>query len=84
VYAVDIVNSAKKDVRALDGVNRRRVLAAFHALETNPRPHGCKKLVDEDDLWRLRVGDYRVIYAIDDGRKVVTVRAVRHRSHAYD
>jgi len=63
---------------------RRRVLAAFHALEANPRPHGCKKLVDENDLWRLRIGDYRVIYSIDDDRNVVEVRAVRHRSHAYD
>ena len=47
VYTVQIVSSAKKDVRRLDGSVRRRVLAAFHALESNPRPHGCKKLVDE-------------------------------------
>ena len=84
MYSVEIVAAAKKEVRAFDGSIRRRVLAAFHALEENPRPHGCKKLVDVQDCWRVRIGDYRVIYSINDERHSITILGVRHRSHAYD
>ena len=52
-------------------------------LATNPRPAGCRKLEGAEDLWRIRIGDYRVIYSVDDARRIVDVSAVRHRSDAY-
>jgi len=53
-------------------------------LAKTPRPTGVKKLEGEPVRWRIRVGDWRVIYAIDDGRQVVDIVYVRHRSKAYD
>jgi mRNA interferase RelE/StbE len=55
----------------------------IEGLSTEPRPPGCRKLVGANNLWRIRVGDYRVIYSIDDPRRRVDVNAVRHRSDAY-
>lgn len=61
-----------------------RVFPRIEALATEPRPVGCKKLHGAVDFWRLRVGDYRVVYCIDDNAGVVEIRAVRHRSAAYE
>ena len=54
------------------------------ALSTEPRPTGCRKLVNQVSLWRVRVGDWRVLYEIDDAARTVRVVAVRHRSKAYE
>jgi mRNA interferase RelE/StbE len=61
----------------------RRVLAAIERLQTNPRPSGCVKLTGSRNDWRIRVGDWRVIYSIDDPTGRVDVSAIRHRSDAY-
>jgi mRNA interferase RelE/StbE len=53
-------------------------------LAANPRPPGCKKLKGGDNEWRIRIGDYRVIYTIDDRSLHVDVTRVRHRSEVYD
>jgi mRNA-degrading endonuclease RelE of RelBE toxin-antitoxin system len=57
--------------------------ARIEALAADPRPHRCVKLAGSDDLWWIRVGDYRVLYAIDDALQVIDVIAVRHRKDAY-
>ena len=61
-----------------------RIVQAIRNLSDDPRPAGCKKLVGSRDLWRIRVGDYRVIYRIDDANAAIEVTIVRHRSAAYD
>lgn len=53
------------------------------SLADQPRPAGCKKLRGADDLWRVRVGDYRIIYAVDDTAPVIEIRVIRHRKDAY-
>ena len=60
------------------------MVAAIDALTTNPRPPGVRKLRGAADLWRIRIGDYRVLYRIDDQLHVVDVTHVRHRREAYD
>jgi mRNA interferase RelE/StbE len=52
-------------------------------LASNPRPPGCKKLKGGDKEWRIRVGDYRVVYTIDDANSLVEVTRIRHRSEVY-
>jgi mRNA interferase RelE/StbE len=52
-------------------------------LAFNPRPPGCKKLQGGENEWRIRVGDYRVVYTIDDTKLLVEVTRIRHRSEAY-
>lgn len=56
---------------------------AIRALAINPRPPGCRKLVGSKSDWRIRVGDYRVIYEIADAIRVVRVNRVRHRREVY-
>lgn len=62
---------------------QKRIVRAPEQLETDPRPPGVRKLHGEDNLWRLRVGDYRVIYTIEDGRLLVLVVRVANRRDAY-
>jgi mRNA interferase RelE/StbE len=82
VYTVGIKQRARKALARLPDADYRRVLAAIYALADDPRPPGCKKLVDRDG-WRIRVGDYRVIYNIDDTALVVTVVEEGHRRDVY-
>lgn len=63
---------------------RARVLDPIEGLARDPRPHGAKKLVGEKTAWRLRVGDYRVIYDVFDDELVVTVVRAAHRRDAYE
>jgi mRNA interferase RelE/StbE len=78
-YAVVFARSARRDLELLEARVARRVIARIEALASNPRPPGCVKLRGADDLWRIRVGEYRVIYSIDDAGHIVDISAVRHR-----
>ena len=83
-YDVAFTGPAAKQVRKLEHLIRRRVLRAIEALSDDPRPAGATQLVGAEKAWRIRVGDFRVIYEIDD--EVVTVLVVRvgHRREVYD
>ncbi len=82
-FIVTFARSARKELEALDNSVIVRIFTKIEMLTEEPRPAGCKKLVGQNDLWRIRVGDYRMIYTIDDEGKVVDVVAVRHRREAY-
>jgi mRNA interferase RelE/StbE len=60
-----------------------RLRVAIDYLEQNPRPSGCVKLAGEPDLYRIRVGDYRVVYQVNDPNLTVLVLAIAHRSEIY-
>ena len=81
-YRLETLRPAERDFRRLDRTVQLRLRAHIRQLAENPRPSGFRKLVGED-YYRVRVGDYRIVYVIDDGGRVVTVAAVRHRSQAY-
>ena len=81
-YEVILKRSAEKELDRLSGSVCERVTRRLEELEENPRPMGIKKLTDEDS-YRIRVGDYRVLYEIDDAAKKIQVFAVRHRREAY-
>jgi len=83
VYEVRLARSARKELEALPDAVLARVARALDALPSDPRPRGCKKLRGTSDLWRVRVGDYRIIYHLDDGVRLVEVRAIRDRKDAY-
>jgi len=82
-YSVSIGKSAQREIKALDQTVRNRVIRALRTL-IDPRPSGCKKLVGLPNLWRIRVGDWRVLYEIHDEAREVTIVRVRHRSRAYE
>ena len=83
MYQVVIERRAEKDLDRLSPSIHRRAIESILALATDPRPPGCRKLVGGDNDWRIRVGDYRVIYQIGDAVRVVRVHRVRHRREVY-
>ncbi len=82
-YRVEIVGAAKRQLKRLSKENKRRVLDAIEKLEENPRPHGYKQLQGEENLFRRRVGDYRIIYEIHDPVLLILVLTVAHRRQVY-
>ncbi len=82
-FAVTFARSARKELERLSGDLTERILEAIEALTADPRPPGVTKLKGQRNLWRLRVGDYRVVYSIDDAAKVVDVSLIRHRRDVY-
>lgn len=82
-YALTTSRSAEKELVALDSTILKRIVQKIETLAGEPRPSGCKKLKGEKNRWRMRVGDYRVIYSIDDRARVVDISAIRHRREAY-
>ena len=83
-YTITFARSARKELEALDAAVVNRIFPKIEALVKEPRPSGCRKLQGEKSLWRIRIGDYRVIYAVYDDEHLVDIIAVRHRSKAYD
>ena len=83
-YQILIKPSAVKELDRLPITVAARVVVKIIGLAVTPRPAGVKKLEGEPVRWRIRVGDYRVIYAIDDATRVVDIIYIRHRSKAYD
>jgi len=82
-YTVDLTNAAARQLRKLDPVARKRVAAAIGLLARDPRPPAAKKLVGGEGELRVRTGDYRIVYRIDDGRLLVLVIALGHRREIY-
>ena len=82
-YSIVFARSARRELEKLMDPLSSRVLKRIESLASNPRPIGCRKLEGAENLWRLRVGDHRVIYAVDDRTRMVDIIAVRHRRNAY-
>jgi len=84
-YTVEISSSAAKSLAKIDKKTRLRLVGAIELLAVDPRPPGVKLLRGgEQGRWRARVGDYRIVYAIEDGRLIVLVLRVAHRREVYE
>jgi len=81
-YKVQIVHAAEKEMDKLPAVIHTRISRRILSLEANPRPRGVKKLGGREE-YRLRAGDYRVLYTVDDKDNMVTIFAVGHRREVY-
>jgi mRNA interferase RelE/StbE len=81
-YVLRISPRAERQLGALDRQIYQRVKARLEELSTNPRPSGCSKLKEREG-WRIRSGDYRVLYDIDDTAKIVRILDVGHRREIY-
>lgn len=82
-YRVELSPAAARQLRKLDPSARQRVQAAIELLAQEPRPPGAKKLVGGAGEWRVRTGDYRIVYEMDDGVLLILVLAVGHRREIY-
>jgi len=83
-YALEIKQSAQKELDALDDALFTRIDRKILTLAANPRPAGCKKLKGYKDQWRVRVGDWRVLYIIDDVAMLVHIMRIAHRREVYE
>ncbi len=83
-FSLEIKASAQKELDALDDALFSRLDAKILALADDPRPPGCKKLRGHNDVWRIRIGDYRVVCSITGTSKTVSILRVAHRSKVYD
>jgi len=84
-YKVAIVKKAFKELASLPVKVNTQIVEAIDNLKDEPRPPGCKKLKGEsEDIWRIRVGDYRILYLIDDTIRIVEVRRIGHRRDIYN
>ena len=82
-YGLEFLSSAEREFLRLPKADRARVGGKINALAENPRPPGSLKMAGYKDLWRIRVGVYRVVYDIDDPLTIVTITKVAHRREAY-
>jgi mRNA interferase RelE/StbE len=82
-YHVIFRTSARQEFRILAEDIKNRVKVAVDALRQNPRPPGVRKIIGTENLYRLRVGTHRLVYEVDDQKRIIRVTRVRHRRDAY-
>ena len=83
-HTVVLTKTAEKNLHRLPVRVIEKIIGVLKSLEENPRPAGCKKLKGCKNLWRASVGDYRLIYAIEEVIMLVDVREIGHRKDIYD
>lgn len=83
MYDIQITPAARKQLDKIDNQMQRRLQPKIDELAIEPRPRGVKKLVGEDNLYRVRVGDFRILYTIEDDRLIVLVVKIADRKQAY-
>jgi len=82
-YKIEVVKSADKDARRISKQDISRILKAIRSLANNPFPPQHKKMKGSENEYRIRVGDYRVIYEVDIENKLITIFHIRHRKDVY-
>jgi mRNA interferase RelE/StbE len=82
-FEIEVTRSAEKRLRALPRNDQKRLAKAMLALSENPRPRGARKLSGYEDIYRIRVGNYRVLYSLEQGRLVILILKIGHRSDVY-
>lgn len=82
-YSLAIAPAAQRQIKKLDAAARKRISQAIDALKNTPRPPGVKKLADMPGLYRIRTGDYRIIYTIKDRQLLIIVVGVGRRDGIY-
>ena len=84
LYSVLIKTSAGKELAAVGSKSdRERLVSRIQSLATNPRPHGSEKLAGYADRYRVRQGNFRIVYLIDDEASAVTIFEIGHRKDVY-
>jgi mRNA interferase RelE/StbE len=82
-YAILVRPSAIRDLKGLSPEIHARVEKAIARLQMNPRPVGAKQLVGYENEWRVRVGNYRILYVVDDDSHQVVIARIAHRREVY-
>lgn len=83
MYEVCLERTAERDLKKLPAKQFHRVISQIKNLAKTPRPVGCRKITGSKNDWRIRVGEHRLIYEIDEKAKLVKVMRIKHRKDAY-
>ena len=83
-FTILIKPSARKELEGLSDLLVLRIVPKIEELAENPRPAGTRKLRGYTDIWRIRVGDYRIVYIIDGENRTVTITRIAHRRDVYE
>lgn len=83
-YEIILSSQAKRELNRLHGDLHKRLISSIEHLMEEPRPHGCRKIQGVENEWRIRVGEYRIIYAVDDSGKNILIHKIGHRSDVYE
>ncbi len=81
-YRILIRKSAADELGRIPGKDMRRIVERIRTLASDPRPNGCEKL-SAQERYRFRQGDYRIVYSIDDEKKILAIAKIGHRSEIY-
>ena len=84
MYKISIAKRAEKDLKNLERSVKNRVITSISDLKDDPRPLGCRKIQSEEGVWRIRVGDWRIGYFIDDVSREINIIRIAHRREFYD
>ena len=82
-YRIEWRRSTKKDLRKIGTQDRLRIITAVEALESDPFPRGCTKLSGSEQSYRIRIGNYRILYEVHAGHLVIEVIKIGHRKDIY-
>jgi mRNA interferase RelE/StbE len=82
-FRIEFARSATKELRGIDRIWIPKILSAIESLAEDPRPSGCKKLAGAEHTYRIRIGDYRVVYEVQNAVLVVLVVRIGHRRDVY-
>lgn len=82
-YKIEWKNSAKKELKRLDRIGIPKIIAAVESLSIEPHPSGHKKLQGSEHTYRIRVGDYRVVYSVEDQILLIEIIKIGHRKNSY-
>ncbi|MDK9700602.1 MAG: type II toxin-antitoxin system RelE/ParE family toxin [bacterium] len=83
MYNLLLTKAAERDLNRLPAPIVRRLIPEIRSLTENPKPHGSRKIIGSKNSWRIRIGDYRVIYEIDEINQSILIQIVNHRKDAY-
>jgi mRNA interferase RelE/StbE len=82
-FKIEVSATAEKQLRKIPRPDQIRVVGAVLKLAENPRPRGCRKLAGYEDVYRIRVGTYRVIYSVERLQEIIDVLKIGHRKDIY-
>jgi len=83
MYEIEIAPAAERALKKFPADIRNRIFKNILTLKENPRPHGVKKLSSKGDIYRIRAGDYRIVYQIQDTALIILVVNIGHRREIY-
>lgn len=83
VYSIEVTGAARRQLKKINRANKQRILDRIESLAENPRPHGYKPLTDKENMFRVKIGDYRIVYEIHDKILLIIVLKVADRREIY-